>query len=386
MTNDRKQKQSGLHGNNGSRGQSDPPEAKKVVYLDNPTDSNRKRDSQPSSEQQPAPNDKQQPSGLSGTSNRRLEEGEKYVPPETQNDVSPQRRLNLDIANRSGHYIFTVGRPSTGKSTMQSHMLRYLFEDEDYVTLLQSPDDSEAEEQKRRDQLLKEWRDCWLNNKLPHRTRSNDHSEFRFQTTPIQRKDSYLTFGFFEVPGEDFERLRRGMRQQPHLIEDLTEFLGNPKCKFVFLLVCIGVNVETDDEIFFEFLEYLRQNFGERYLKESRVAIVISDPNNAAQLLRKHRADRGQTGPLDKAAFVRTFLPQTLNMLQAWKKEYGLAQFYVGDVHSDPEDPEMSYLKNVSFDDARTLFGWIYKNLTGQSPVPGPTIGERVISFLRKFG
>lgn len=317
------------------------------------------------------------------TNTRALNPEERRVPSEAPSR-DPERRINVNIANRNGHYIFTVGRPGTGKSTLQSQVLRYLFESREYHSQIKTADESERVEQERLDKLLAEWRKCWRDDRFPERTAASRPSEFRFEVAPVQRNNNYITFGFFEVAGEDFETLRRGLSSRPSLLTSLAEFLRNPNCKFVFLLVCIGHEVENDDELFVDFLDYLRENFGERYVKESRVAIVISDPDEASALLAKKRKERGRSGKLDKEAFVREFLPQTAAKLMSWKRSYGLAQFYVGNIRADENGKE--YIEGNSFDDARALFGWIFEAMTGLKPVPGPTLRERVGNFLQRFG
>lgn len=324
----------------------------------------------------------QRPTGFKRNT-RTLDPTERRDPTTTPSQEA-EKRLSIDIAGRSGHYIFAVGRPATGKSTMQSQILRYLFESQDYVIQIKAADESERGEQQRLDELLMKWRECWADDRFPDRTQANRPSEFRFEVRPSQRNIPLSTFGFFEVAGEDFKTLRRGLANKPYLLQSLTDFLKNPNCKFIFLLVCIGHDVQDDDTLFYDFLDYLRLNFGERYALESRVAIVISDPEEAGKLLAKRRRDLGRSGNLDKEAFVREFLPQTLGKLKGWKKDYGLAQFYIGNIQADQEG--MEYIEGNSFDDAQALFGWVYENMTGLPPVPGDSIGTKIIKWLKQFG
>lgn len=298
-------------------------------------------------------------------------------------DTDTDLLLDTDIASRRGRYVFTVGRPGSGKSTMQSHLTRYLYQSGDYIPRPVQAGDQEDQQRAVSKAVLDEWQRQWMANQFPDRTVSKHPSEFRFYMTPEKRRNKPIDFGYFEVAGEVYKRLLYSPDRAPNLPESLHKFLANQKCEFLFLFVCIGYEIEEDDLLFTSFLDYLYDKFGERYMRDSHIGIVISDPQSAIELLKLRRQESGQSGKLDKYAFIEEFLPTTTARLKGWNNDFGLAQFDVGGIALD--DDEIPYIEEPSFVDARLLFNWIYKCFMNVDPEPGETIGTRISRWLQGF-
>ena len=292
--------------------------------------------------------------------------------------------LNTDISQRRGNYVFTVGRPQSGKSTLQSHLTRYLYQSGDYIPTPLKGNDDHAEQQAVSNEVLREWQRRWLVNRFPERTVSKHPSEYRFHMSPEKRRNRPLEFGYFEVAGEVYKQLLASGVRKPELPESLFQFLSNPKCRFLFLFVCIGHEIVEDDLIFSAFLDYLHEKFDDRFMQQSHIGIVISDPTSAIELLKKRRAESGRSGKLDKHEFVREFLPTTTARLKGWGNDFALAQFHVGDVKLD-EDTNEPFIERPSFIDAKLVFDWIYECFLGVRPEPGPTMWERAQKWLAQF-
>lgn len=292
--------------------------------------------------------------------------------------------LGTDIESRRGNYVFTVGRPASGKSTLQSHLTRYLYQSGDYIPTPIKTHDEMAAQQAVSREVLQEWQRRWLVNRFPERTVSKHPSEYRFHMTPEKRRNRPLEFGYFEVAGEVYRQLLAAGASQPDLPESLYQFLSNKKCKFLFLFVCIGHEIDQDDLVFCAFLDYLHFKFGERFMENSHIGIVISDPTSAVELLKKRRSDSGRSGKLDKQGFASEFLPTTTARLKGWNNDFALAQFHVGDVVLDDELNE-PVIENPSFVDAKLVFNWMYQCFEGVAPEPGPTMLQRAQKWLAQF-
>ena len=135
------------------------------------------------------------------------------------------------------NYIFTVGRPGSGKSTLQRHILRYLMTHGDYSV---EPDVEFEEENQAFQELRFEWERQWQTGAFPKANPIARPTEFRYQV--VREGYKPMPFGFVEISGEDFETLIREPR--PQLLPSIDEFLNNTNVRnLAFLFVCQGNNM-----------------------------------------------------------------------------------------------------------------------------------------------
>ena len=320
---------------------------------------------------------------------------EKRPNPVTQKVNSPEEESNLTLdtliqvnaQERRANYVFTVGRSGSGKSTLQSWLLRHVSESREYSTRTIREANGPREPRLLSEEVMSEWHQQWSKNELPHRTQVGRPAEFRFEVTPMTRPNAPLSFGFFEASGEDFQHVMRSGIADPKLPVSLRQFLSNEHCRFVFLLVCIGHDMQGDDRLFCDFVEYLHDEFDGRFWNDSSIAIVIADPTSANRLL-KTRGPQSDTEPstdFDIDEFSWTFLQKTRNKLQRWSKPVGLAPFSIGKVYQDPST-DAKYVEDFSQQDADSLFRWIYRQFIGFDPGPQRTATSRLLEILERLG
>lgn len=287
----------------------------------------------------------------------------------------------IDIAKRRGNYLLTVGRQGSGKSTLQSYLLRYLERGMEHTLYENLGDETEHDLEMRVRQKLTEWQEDWKYDLLPRRTEMRQPIEFRFHSRPINGRDKdLLEFSFFEIAGEDL-KIDYSDDARGKLYPSLRTFLANRNCRFQFLFIVNGQDAHADDEFFSNFLAYLRRSVSERFWKESAICLVFSYPK-AAFLNLKGELKKRNEPPLSVTSFhtkeaqykfIKTFLPQTFARLTEWEKEPGRAPFHIGDIDFDfkhPTDPDRKRVRKWEPEDTRWLYWWIYTNFMGRPPDP----------------
>lgn len=280
-----------------------------------------------------------------------------------------------------GNYIFAVGRPGVGKSTLQSHLLRYLLTSSGQVVEV---DREFARSASDFGKVLAEWQSQWRRGDFPSRTAMGRPTEFRYV---IKEKDGSrpMPFGFLEISGEDFDELRRPNNDgQPRLMPSIDIFLNKPHIKVAFLLICNGSDIDGDDFLFTQFLDYLNINVRHEFKKNSSVALILADPVACQLRLSAALSNRDAARPLDPDAFVSMFTPQTVSRLSEWGKRATVASFSVGDVgERDDSHALRRYIEKPNFEDSKLLFRWLSEQFSGSSAGPGFT--SKMLNWLNKL-
>jgi len=276
----------------------------------------------------------------------------------------------INIEERSGNYVFTIGRAGRGKSTFQSHLLRYLYQAGDFAMQQVSDPDSDYREN---DVQLRMWRESWITNSFPRRSALNRPIELRFKAEPVRYKRPDLLFGFFEFSGEDIRVFYDPDYVNRSFLSSLDRFLNNPKCKFTFIFLSTGDDARRDDDLFSGFLDHIYNNTKQKFRENASALLVIGYPEKAIKLLNNQPGKTGRrNGRLDRREYIATFLPNTGASLSKWNKRYGIAEFSVGKIGNRSENGILvPYIEKPSFEDAKRIFAWIYLRFTGQRPGPG---------------
>ena len=169
------------------------------------------------------------------------------------------------IGNRTGNYLFTIGKVNSGKSTLQNFLIYRLFKDE-RIDLEFTPKDGNHQKVA----ALNAWIRKIGAGYFPNRTQAGALREFDVRITQAKRKP--FDFSFLEISGEDIETVSATADDpEPHLQEDLETFLRlkHGKKRFIFVsdssrhLVKAGLaeNFE-EDQMFSAFVRYLLDHNG----------------------------------------------------------------------------------------------------------------------------
>ncbi len=272
---------------------------------------------------------------------------------------------NSSSSKEKYYYIFTVGRPGSGKSTFQSHLLRYLMTQGHHRV---EPDTEHTASEAFRETFAK-WRAQWQSGFFPDRTAAGRPAEFRYKVTPHKRGYPTIPFGFVEISGEDFEKLMAFDQNMPEFLDSVDDFLNHPNIHLAFFFICQGNDIEQDDNLFGRFLDYLAHHTDRPYAENCSAALVLADPLACQRHLAKRLNEpKLRNRPLDIEKFVDEFTPECASRLAGWENRATIATFSVGQVETmalanAEKKPRIS---KPSFEDAEMIYNWLYRRFTGK--------------------
>ncbi|MFM9942759.1 MAG: hypothetical protein ACKVP7_25055 [Hyphomicrobiaceae bacterium] len=311
-------------------------------------------------------------------------------------DPLPSRPAQLTKPTRLGpapddanhyNYIFTVGRPGSGKTTFQSHLLRYLNSGGDH-TLDADPGLSRANVDFR--DMFLEWQDQWDRGQFPRRSEVGRPLDFRYIVSPNTDGFPPLPFGFLEISGEDFIQLAKKSKggKPPELLKSIDEFLNNPRLNIAFLFVCQGQDLKGDDLLFSQFLQYLKDKIGRGFESHCSAVLVIADPETCQERL-AHKLGTPDIAneTLDIDRFIKHFLPASAAKLARWKHRATIATFSVGTIVDDSDETgqPIKLITEPSFEDAKLIYDWLYHRFTDRRIGVEEGFAPKVREWLRKL-
>lgn len=303
----------------------------------------------------------------------------------------PQSSLDVSATDADapdGNYIVTIGLPGSGKSTFQSHLLRFLFREGDYVA---EPTADKAVDEDEWERTILRWRAYWQRGLFPDRTERGRFAEFRYTITPISPKGMpKLRFGMVEISGEELRNHEdRRLAPTPKLPMRIRQILASDTCSVIIVLVVNGADVTRDDDYLSMMIDLIRQDQQISHRSNCPIAILISDPTRAKQNMLDNRANeleryREGGGPISledvctPENFCELMLRETTRTLHLWNAKPRTFFFNVGrtELHEG-----LLYVREASFEDANTIFRWMYQNFTGANP-DGPWLYRLIKGFV----
>jgi len=287
-----------------------------------------------------------------------------------------------------GNYVFTIGKMRSGKSTLNSHMLRYLDGVGPYSVRHVHTHEDERQKVIARNFWIR-MREIWASNEFPERNVSGTFYELLFEVTPKNKKFPPVKFGFVEISGEDLEPFFKTGDTLPDLdsvLPQLASFMENERNKIAFLFICRGDDPTNVDTLFGEFLKYLQDRFPRAMARTTSLAIVVSDPQKIAPTLKKEILEfrAANSDQLREIDFIRGFLKGTYAQFQILnrKKSARVAQFYVGEVRQQGPEKKPKIV-NPDFRDAAGLFEWLYFRFSNRRI--GKGFLQRTVELLEKL-
>jgi len=161
------------------------------------------------------------------------------IEPEFERDIESSDDYDVmitDIKNRRGNYIFTIGNPDCGKSTLQRFIIYRLAKRKDINLEFCSQDDDKKHIHS---SILYDWIEELDDTYLPTRTKAGKLQEFTLKFS--QEKKKPLSFNFLEISGEDIKTIvpTKDFEKKPELLKDLVEYLQADKSRinkrFIFV-------------------------------------------------------------------------------------------------------------------------------------------------------
>lgn len=284
------------------------------------------------------------------------------------------------IDGRSGNFLFTVGSPSSGKSTLQSYMVYRLWSHSDI-----SFDYANAEGNYDHDVILNGWVQNFANGYLPKRNPQGIVQEFNVQYGQTGRPT--LAFNFIEISGEDIRSIVPtvdGNEPQIHPLLDQYLRLGGTRKRFLFISDASnnrdGATGQTkaleEDVLFDHLIRHLLSDVGLR-LKRLEVLFVATKWDVVSSEYQSERA------------YFKANFPQTLATVNNSRRiRAAYMPFSVGDVyHTANGGEQIPRVRSLDRRYVDILINWIFHSFT-QRPLKGfpkvkATLWDKVRDWFR---
>jgi hypothetical protein len=289
-----------------------------------------------------------------------------------------------DLPNAATHnwdnYIVPVGLPGRGKSTFQSHLLRYLQFAPDLRFNVKAVLDRDVSSTQN---VLLRWQRDWATNRFPPATTVNTFDLLDFEALPTSKSRAPLKFGIVSVSGEMLAASTRALRagdNAPSLLRSLTAILANPmnRLSFAFILNPRYAGPE-DDLLFSTFIDYVAGIVSVEKPVEARckITILVAGPEHAAAALEKRRGSASvsnYTEPDLLELLFKATLPQTAGRLKSSSMGWNIMPFSVGPISIDSGGEE--FMANPEFDDIKDYFDFVHKFFTESSGSGGGIVDQ----------
>ncbi len=284
------------------------------------------------------------------------------------------------IDGRSGNFLFTVGSPSSGKSTLQSYLVYRLWSHSNV-----SFDYSNADGNNDHDVILNGWVQNFANGYLPKRNPQGILQEFNVQYGQPGRPT--LAFNFIEISGEDIRSIVptvAGNEPQLHPLLEQYLRLGGTRKRFLFIsdasnnrACAAGETKALEEDVLFDHLiRYLLSDVGVK-LKKLEILFVATKWDVVSNEY-----------PSERAYFNQNF-PQTQSRVKNSRRiQAAYMPFSVGEVyHKTVGDEQIPMVRSLDKRYVDILIHWIFHSFT-QRPLKGfpktkATIWDKVRDWFR---
>lgn len=314
------------------------------------------------------------------------------------NFLDPQQQQEETLGNlptgnaidaRAGSYILSFGFPGAGKSTFQSHLVRWIAKGGRFDWEIAENDSNGASRI-----AFNNWIRAWGKGEFPRPTAKGVDKvvEMRVSATPKEGKKKKLVFNFLEISGEDLKEVMPSPRRPSWMMEPLREYLGNPKINFILVLIVDPTQLPAENEVLFTtLLDYLNANFPTLKDRMS-LLMILSMPELALDKMKKEGDARSRDALHDFPGlqyveqmqtehcdyYFEKYVPMTYARVTGWGGRWATAKLRIGTPVDtvdgtlvDKVDVKAREYRDVEFYDVEKIFSWIFTTFSGQKLGPG---------------
>jgi hypothetical protein len=298
-----------------------------------------------------------------------------YFGPRTRDkpEIDEDHLAHVDISNRRGNYLLSVGLPSSGKTVLQSFTTYSMSVfGRLNVTLDNKEIDGKLNYEAQRLQTL--WLEEWKKGNFPAGTplAESEIRELRLDIENLENKKQKFNFSFLEISGESFKEVVPTEVSDPKLFERINSFITNNKIKMniAFVLKTDETPGEpTNDALFTNFVTFLKNNLPDNFDKKVGLILVIPNPKavfgeeNWKRMRSPKSSDRKFYSKLVRSYIFENF-PATYVAYDRWNsKKRNITVFHIG-------DEEQGKLKNADHADAQSFIKLNYRLFTDKMLEP----------------
>ncbi len=291
---------------------------------------------------------------------------------------------SVNIGERTGNYLISVGLPGSGKTVLQSFTTYSMSV---AGNLSAKPDIAEENEgiNHQAQQLRTSWLDEWKVGQFPKGTplRENEIREIRLKIENLQNNSQSFNFSFLEIAGENFKDVVPTAISAPMLFNRINAFLTNEKIRLNIAFILKAderLGEATNDALFTNFIEFIEVQLKLDLTQKVGLILVVPNPKlvfgeSDWQRMRSNQSsDRKFYNKRVKDYIYKNF-PATYTIFDRWNtKKRAITIFHIG-------DETEGRLKNENFRDARSFINLNYSFFTGKNLEPKNSLWKRIFGL-----
>ncbi|MDA9940679.1 hypothetical protein N9C18_01320 [Planktomarina temperata] len=291
---------------------------------------------------------------------------------------------SVNIEERTGNYLISVGLPGSGKTVLQS-FTTYSMSVAGNLSI--KPDNLKNEKREINHQaqhLRTLWLDDWKRGQFPKGTplRENEIREIRLNVENLENRSQNFNFSFLEIAGENFKDVvPEG--SVPILYDRIKRFLTNTKIKLniAFILKTDEkLGEPTNDALFTNFIDFIEANLKLDLTQKVGLILVVPNPKlvfgqeDWARMRSNRSADRKFYKERLRQYIYDNF-PATYTIYDRWNsKKRAITIFHIGDEID-------GLLQNKDYKDARSFINLNYNFFTSKNLEPKNSRWKRIFGI-----
>ena len=291
---------------------------------------------------------------------------------------------SVNIEERTGNYLISVGLPGSGKTVLQSFTTYSMSVAGNLSVKPDNIENQKGEINHQAQHLRTLWLDDWKRGQFPKGTplRENEIREIRLNVENLENRSQNFNFSFLEIAGENFKDVvPEG--SVPILYDRIKRFLTNTKIKLniAFILKTDeALGEPTNDALFTNFIDFIEANLKLDLTQKVGLILVVPNPKlvfgqeDWARMRSNRSADRKFYKERLRQYIYDNF-PATYTIYDRWNsKKRAITIFHIGDEID-------GLLQNKDYKDARSFINLNYNFFTSKNLEPKNSRWKRIFGI-----
>lgn len=292
---------------------------------------------------------------------------------------------HVNIEERTGNYLISVGLPGSGKTVLQSFTTYSMSVAGNLSVKPDNIENDKGEINHQAQHLRTVWLNDWQRGQFPKGTplREDEIREIRLNIENLENRSQNFNFSFLEIAGENFKDVvPEG--SVPILFDRIKRFLTNTNIKLniAFILKTDEKLGElTNDALFTNFIDFVEANLKLDLTQKVGLILVVPNPKSVFgqedwSRMRSNQAADRRFYKETLRKYIYDNFPATYTIYDRWNaKKRAITIFHIGDESDD------RHLHNKDYKDARSFINLNYNFFTGKNLEPKNSFWKRIFGI-----
>ena len=291
---------------------------------------------------------------------------------------------HVNIEERTGNYLISVGLPGSGKTVLQSFTTYSMSVAGNLSVKPDNIENDKGEINHQAQHLRTVWLNDWQQGQFPKGTplKENEIREIRLNIENLENRSQNFNFSFLEIAGENFKDVvPEG--SVPILYDRIKRFLTNTNIKLniAFILKTDEKLGElSNDALFTNFIDFIEANLKLDLTQKVGLILVVPNPKSVFgqedwSRMRSNQSSDRRFYKERLRKYIYDNFPATYTIYDRWNsKNRAITIFHIGDERD-------GQLQNKDFKDARSFINLNYNFFTGKNLEPKNSFWKRMFGI-----